>query len=128
MFKKLEINIPFSEALAQMPHYAKFMKHIICKKRKLDEDGEVNLLTTYSAIIQKNMPQKVQDLRSFTIPYTIGNHEFGKVLCDSGESINLMPFLIVKAKFGGVNSHYNVPTNGKQINGSTIRNLGRCAS
>ena len=43
MFKKLEINIPFAEALAQMPHYAKFMKHIICKKRKLDEDGEVNL-------------------------------------------------------------------------------------
>ena len=26
MFKKIENNIPFSEALTQMPHYAKFMK------------------------------------------------------------------------------------------------------
>ena len=39
VFKKLEINIPFAEALAQMPHYVKFMKDIINKKRKLDEEG-----------------------------------------------------------------------------------------
>ena len=25
MFKKMEVNIPFSEALTQMPHYAKFI-------------------------------------------------------------------------------------------------------
>ena len=37
MFKKIEVNIPFSEALAQMPHYAKFMKDILSKKKKLDE-------------------------------------------------------------------------------------------
>ena len=29
MFKKVEINIPFAEALAQMQYYAKFMKDII---------------------------------------------------------------------------------------------------
>ena len=37
MFKKIEVNIPFVETLAQMPHYAKFMKDILRKKRKLDE-------------------------------------------------------------------------------------------
>ena len=51
MFKKLEINIPFAEELAQMPHYAKFMKDILSKKRKLDEDGVVSLSTNCSAII-----------------------------------------------------------------------------
>ena len=56
MFKKLEINNPFAEALAQMPHYEKFMKDIIIKKRKLDEGGVVNLSTTCNAIIQKKMP------------------------------------------------------------------------
>ena len=56
MFKKLEINIPFAEALAQMPHYAKFMKDIISKNRKLDEGGVVSLSATCSAIIHKNMP------------------------------------------------------------------------
>ena len=61
MFKKLEINIPFAKALAQMPNYAKFMKDIISKKRKLDDCGTVNLSTDYSAIIQRRMPQKIQD-------------------------------------------------------------------
>ena len=79
-----------------MPHYAKFMKDIISKKRKLDEGGVVYLSATCSAIIQKNMPQKMKDLGSFTIPCIIGNHEFGKALCDSGASINLMPFPVVK--------------------------------
>ena len=51
MFNKLEINIPFPKALAQMPHYAKFMKDILSKKRKLDEDGVVSLSANYSVII-----------------------------------------------------------------------------
>ena len=61
-----------------MPHYAKFMKDIIGKKRKLDEKGVVSLSANCSAIIQKNMPQKMKDPGSFTIPCTIGNYEFGK--------------------------------------------------
>ena len=32
MFKKMEVNIPFSEALTQMPHYAKFVKNILSIK------------------------------------------------------------------------------------------------
>ena len=32
MFKKIEINIPFSEALTQMSLYAKFMKEILSRK------------------------------------------------------------------------------------------------
>ena len=59
MFKKLEINIPFAEALAQMPHYAKFMKDIINEKRKLDESGVVILFANCSAIIHKNLPHKM---------------------------------------------------------------------
>ena len=38
----------------------------------------------------------MQDPGSFTIPYTIGNVEFKKAMCDSGASINLMPLLVVK--------------------------------
>ena len=95
-FKKLEINIPFAEALAQIPHYAKFMRDVISKKRKLDEGGVVSLSASYSAIIQKNLPQKMQDPGSFTIPCTIGNHELEKALCDFGASINPMPLSIVR--------------------------------
>ena len=96
MFKKLEIDIPFAKALAQMPHYAKFMKGIISKKRKLNEDEVVSLSLSCSVIIKKNLPYKMQDPGSFTIPYTIGNYEFSRALCDSGASINLMPLSVVK--------------------------------
>ena len=96
MFKKIEVNIPFAEALNQMPYYSKFMKDILSKKRKLDEEGVVSLSATSSAVIQKTLSMNIQDPGSFTIPCTIGNYEFGKALCDSEARINLMPQSIVK--------------------------------
>ena len=60
MFKKIEINIPLSEALTQMPHYAKFMKDILRRKKKFSE-GVVNLKTTCSAVIQRSLLMKMQD-------------------------------------------------------------------
>ncbi|XP_052727612.1 uncharacterized protein LOC128194979 [Vigna angularis] len=37
-FKKLEITIPFSEALQQIPSYAKFLEDLLTKKKYLDEE------------------------------------------------------------------------------------------
>ena len=96
MFKKIEINIPFLEALTQMPHYAKFMKDLLSKNRKFTEEGIVSLNAICSAIIQKSIPEKRQDLGSFTIPWMIRNADMGKALCDSGASINLMPLSVAK--------------------------------
>ena len=96
MFKKIEINIPFLEALTQMPHYAKFMKDILSKKRKIAEKGIVSLTATCSAVIQKSLPEKMQDPSSFTIPCKIGQANMGKALCDSRANINLMPLFVVK--------------------------------
>nr|KYP49574.1 hypothetical protein KK1_028658 [Cajanus cajan] len=72
LFKKLQINIPFSEALEQMPTYAKFMKDLLKKKRKFIEQEIIELEARCSAIIQKNLPPKFKDRGSFTIPITIG--------------------------------------------------------
>ena len=96
MFKKIEVNIPFSEAFTQMPCYAKFMKDILSRKRIIVEKGVVSLTTTYSVVIQRSLPEKMKDPGSFTIPCTIGNSEMGRALCDSGANINLMPLSIVK--------------------------------
>ena len=96
MFKKIEINIPFAEVISQMPLYAKFLKEILSKKRKIAEEGIVNLTATCSAIIQQKLPAKMKDPGSFTIPCSIGKYEFKKALCDSGVSINLMPLSVVK--------------------------------
>ena len=96
VFKKLYINIPFSDALEQMPSYAKFMKDILSQKRRLADFETVNLTEECSAILQRKLPQKLKDPGSFTIPCTIGNVIFEKALCDLGASINLMPLSIFK--------------------------------
>ncbi|XP_047174779.1 uncharacterized protein LOC124842360 [Vigna umbellata] len=94
-FKKLEITIPFSEALQQMPSYAKFSKELLTKKKYLDEET-IEVQGNCNAILQKTLPPIFKDLGSFTIPCTIGNHGIRKVLVDLGASINLMPLFMLK--------------------------------
>ena len=96
MFKKIEINIPFADATTQMPNYAKFLKDILSKKKKIAEEGVVCLTATCSAVIQKNLPAKMKDPGRFTILCTIGKYEFKKSLCDPSASINLMPLSVVQ--------------------------------
>ncbi|XP_062075881.1 uncharacterized protein LOC133780010 [Humulus lupulus] len=96
VFKKLHINIPFAEALEQMPSYVKFMKDILSKKRKIKEYEMVALTEECSAILQRKLPQKLRDPGNFTIPCTIGNIESVNALCDLGASINLMPLSVFK--------------------------------
>ena len=86
--------MPFTEVVTQMPLYAKFLKEILSKKRRFVEEGVVNLTATYSAVIKKNLPEKMKDPGSFTIPCTIGGFEIQKALCDSGANINLIPLSV----------------------------------
>ncbi|XP_070032844.1 uncharacterized protein [Nicotiana tomentosiformis] len=79
-----------------MPAYAKFLKEILTKKRKIEETSVVKLTEYCSAILQNKLPQKCGDPRSFTIPCSLGTLNFDKSLCDSGASINLMPLSIYR--------------------------------
>ena len=56
VFKKLHINIPFADALEQMPSYVKFMKDIPSKKIRLLDFETVNLIRECSAILQRKLP------------------------------------------------------------------------
>ncbi|XP_062080348.1 uncharacterized protein LOC133785107 [Humulus lupulus] len=96
VFKKLHINIPFAEALDQMPSYVKFMKEILSNKRKMGDYEIVALTEECSAILQRKLPQKLRDPGSFTIPCTIGEFECKHALCDLGASINLMPLSVFR--------------------------------
>ena len=72
IFKKLHINIPFMDALENMPSYIKFMKKILASKKKLEEYGTITLTEECNAILKKKLPQKLQDPGSFAIPLSIG--------------------------------------------------------
>ena len=95
IFKKLHINIPFLEALENIPSYVKFMKMILASK-KLEEYGIITLTEECSAILQKKLPPKLQDPGSFAIPFSIGNQISRKALCDLGARINLVPLSMFK--------------------------------
>ena len=56
----------------------------------------MSLTATYSVVIQKSLPDKMQDPGSFTIPCKIGQADMGKALCDFEANINLMPLFVVK--------------------------------
>jgi len=91
LFSQLQVNIPFGEALDQMPVYAKFMKELLNGRRKPKDDENIALSENCSAILQNKLPPKLKDPGAFTIPCSIGPVDIGRALCDLGESINLMP-------------------------------------
>ncbi|CAJ2659838.1 unnamed protein product [Trifolium pratense] len=84
-----------------MPTYAKFMKEILTKKRKFDDDEVIQLDASCSAIIQRTLPTKEKDPGRVTLPVTIGNVNVGKALIDLGSSINLIPLSVIK-RIGGL--------------------------
>jgi len=97
MLKKLHINIPFAEALAQMPKYVKFLKEILRNKSKL-EDHEITMLNEEcNAILLSKISPKLKDPGSYSIPCIIENLKFDNILYDLSAIINLMPLSIFRA-------------------------------
>ncbi|XP_075500001.1 uncharacterized protein LOC142538578 [Primulina tabacum] len=96
ILKKIHINISFADALEHTSNYAKFIKDVMSKKRKLQEFETVKLTEECSAILQRKLPQKLKDPGSFTIPCVIGGSRVNMALFDLGDSINLMPFSIYR--------------------------------
>ncbi|XP_070006059.1 uncharacterized protein [Nicotiana sylvestris] len=94
MMKSLTINVPLVEDLEQMSGYAKFMKDLVTKKRSMD--CETIKMTHQVSAIMHSMAPKLEDLGTFTIPYTIESTNFAKELCDLGASVNLMLYSMFK--------------------------------
>jgi len=79
-----------------MPLYAKVLKEILSKKRKIDENKTVALGEECSAVVLNQLPTKLKDPGSFSIPCTIGNVTIDRALCALGSSVSLMSYSIFK--------------------------------
>ncbi|GJU38619.1 reverse transcriptase domain-containing protein [Tanacetum coccineum] len=90
--KQLYINLPFIEALAQMPKYAKFLKGLLTNKARLKEACTITINERCSAVLLNKLPSKEKDPRSFTIPCDIGQLHINNALTNLGASISLMPY------------------------------------
>eukprot|EP00257_Ricinus_communis_P019363 XP_015578336.1 uncharacterized protein LOC107261717 [Ricinus communis] len=70
--EKLHINIPFVEALSQMPKYAKFLKELLSRKRKLEEVSmekcEISGASELLAYLEAARPMRKQLFESIQMP------------------------------------------------------------
>nr|XP_009789658.1 PREDICTED: uncharacterized protein LOC104237255 [Nicotiana sylvestris] len=85
-----------------MPTYAKFLKEILSKKRKVEETSVVKHIEHCRDILKNTFSQKCGDPGSFTILFSLRITKFEKSLCDSGASINLIPLSILKKLEGEI--------------------------
>lgn len=96
LLKKLYLNVPFTEVLSQISTYSKFLKEIISKKLKLEDNETVAITTECSALIQNMLQPKLKYPGSFSIPCEIGTMSFERTLCNVGANISLMPLSVCK--------------------------------
>lgn len=94
--KSLYLNMPFNEAIAKMPKYPKFLKDLITNHKELEKAYNIVLNEHYSTEIMHDIPTKMRDMGSLTIPCEFGNATECNALADSGASINLMSFSFYK--------------------------------
>ncbi|KAK9031560.1 hypothetical protein V6N11_055856 [Hibiscus sabdariffa] len=74
-----------------MPNYAKFLKDMVTRKKRIEEFETSAATETCLTLMHNKVPAKKTDLGSFTIECFIGHNYPTKALCDPGASINLMP-------------------------------------
>ncbi|KAL1541279.1 hypothetical protein AAHA92_25522 [Salvia divinorum] len=98
VFGKLEINLPFLQAL-KLPPFSRFIKDFIAGKAKAD--GKIVIGESVSAVIQqKRLPSKRTDPGMFTLPIKIGDVRIEHAMCDLGASINVLPYSVYQKLVG----------------------------
>ncbi|KAA3482881.1 hypothetical protein EPI10_005093 [Gossypium australe] len=71
--------MPLIELIEKIPKYAKFLKDIMSRHRKTKVGEQVNLSASSSVISSRQVPQKLKNLGSFTIPIEIGSIYFNRL-------------------------------------------------
>ena len=61
VFKQVQLNIPFLDAIQQVPSYAKFLKDLVTVKRKNNVPKKAFLTEQVSSILQCKLPIKYKD-------------------------------------------------------------------
>ena len=84
IFKKLEITIPFGEALQQMRLYSKFLKDLLTKKGKYIHSDNIVVEGNCSAVIQRILPPKYKDPGSVQSLAQLVLCQLGKLLLIQG--------------------------------------------
>ncbi|KAI5441729.1 hypothetical protein KIW84_010974 [Lathyrus oleraceus] len=85
-------EIPFTEAITQIPSYVKFLKDILTNKSRLEDPKPLEC----NFISENKLAKKEKDPGSFSIPCILGSHVIDKAFLDLGASVSLMPLAVCK--------------------------------
>ncbi|GKE95054.1 reverse transcriptase domain-containing protein, partial [Tanacetum coccineum] len=96
IFQRLHFDISFADALLHMPKFASTFKSLLSNKEKLFELANTSLNENCSAVLLKQLPEKLGDPDKFLIPYDFPKLDECLALDDLGGSINLMPLSVWK--------------------------------
>nr|GEW70813.1 reverse transcriptase domain-containing protein [Tanacetum cinerariifolium] len=91
IFKDLNFNISFVDALILMPKFGPTIKSLLTNKEKLFELARTSLNDHCSTVLLKKLPEKLGDPSKFLIPCDFSGMDECLALADLGTSMNLMP-------------------------------------
>nr|GEX62323.1 reverse transcriptase domain-containing protein [Tanacetum cinerariifolium] len=94
IFKDLNFNISFTDALILMPKFGPIIKSLLTNKDKLFELARTPLNEHCSTVLLKKLPEKLGDPDKFLIPCDFLGIDECLALADLCASINLMPLSV----------------------------------
>ncbi|GJQ92339.1 hypothetical protein Tco_0003478 [Tanacetum coccineum] len=94
IFQRLHFDISFADALLHMPKFASMFKSLLSNKEKLFELANTPLNENCSAVLLKQLPEKLGDPGKFLIPCDFPELDECLALADLGASINVMPLSV----------------------------------
>nr|GEW96971.1 reverse transcriptase domain-containing protein [Tanacetum cinerariifolium] len=94
IFKDLNFNISFADALILMPKFGPTIKTLLTNKDKLSKLAKTLLNEHCSVVLLKKLPKKLGDPGKFLIPCDFPKMTECLALADLGASINLMPLSV----------------------------------
>nr|GEZ46995.1 reverse transcriptase domain-containing protein [Tanacetum cinerariifolium] len=94
IFKDLDFNISFADALILMPKFSPTIKTLLTNKYKLSVLARTPLNEHCSAVLLKKLPEKLGDPDKFLIPCDFLGMDECLALADLSASINLMPLSV----------------------------------
>nr|GEW60223.1 reverse transcriptase domain-containing protein [Tanacetum cinerariifolium] len=94
IFKDLDFNISFTDALILMLKFGLAIKSLLTNKDKLFELDRTPLNEHCLAVLLKKLPEKLGDPGKFLIPCDFSGMDEWLALANLGASINLMPLSV----------------------------------
>ncbi|XP_074299991.1 uncharacterized protein LOC141631190 [Silene latifolia] len=109
LIKNLQVSVPFTELITQVPSYAKFMKEILTRKRSFDEVETIAFTEECSALLQNKSPPKLADPGARTLTFKVG-----------GEKLTYTQSSVRKAPMQVVSCHVVSPIESDRVSDSPI--------